>query len=130
MICRGRKARAGLLGPLLRLLWRGQVAEAIALLEEYRGLAKDEKRLDELIVYLRERTVFIPDYRERRRVRKLIGSGWAEKAHDLLVARRQKKRGMPWSAATSEGLVALRTLILNQGWDLYWQKGQVLPLAA
>jgi hypothetical protein len=45
MICRGRKARAGLLGPLLRLLWRGQVAEAIALLEGYRGQAKDEKRL-------------------------------------------------------------------------------------
>ena len=38
------------------------------------------------------------------------------------MARRQKRRGMHWSQEMSEGLVALRILILNQEWDAYWQK--------
>ncbi len=49
-------------------------------------------------------------------------------ANDLLVARRQKNRGMQWSEATSDGLAALRTLMLNGGWDRYWVDGEVLPL--
>lgn len=130
MICPGRKARGQLLGPLLRFLWRGQVAEALTWLEAYRPQARSEPRLDELLDLLRDRAPYIPDYRARRQARQFNGSGRAEKANDLLVARRQKKQGMHWSAATSDGLVALRTLMLNQGWDLYWQKGQVLPLAA
>ena len=53
-----------------------------------------------------------------------------EQANDLLVARRQKNRGMQWSAATSDALAALRTLMLNGGWDRYWQQREVLPLVA
>ena len=53
-----------------------------------------------------------------------------EKANDLIVARRQKNRGMQWSEATSDALAALRTLMLNGGWDRYWQQREVLPLLA
>ena len=49
--------------------------------------------------------------------------------NDLIVARRQNHQGMHWSEQTSDALAALRTLMLNGGWDLYWQKHQVLPLA-
>ena len=56
------------------------------------------------------------------------GSGHGQQAHDLGVARRQKNRGMQWSAATSDGLAALRTLMLNGGWERYWQRREVLPL--
>ncbi len=41
----------------------------------------------------------------------------------------QKQRGMPWSEATSDGLTALRAILLNGGWDRYWVEGEVLPLA-
>ncbi|MEO5378906.1 MAG: hypothetical protein H7832_14160 [Magnetococcus sp. DMHC-6] len=71
----------------------------------------------------------MPDYKERRKNRQFIGSGFAEKANDLIVSRRQKHQGMPWSQDVSDGLAALRTLVLNQGWDQYWQQFQVLPLA-
>ena len=50
------------------------------------------------------------------------------KANDLLVARRQKQWGVQWSGATSDGLAALRTLLLNGGWERYWVDGEVLPL--
>jgi len=46
----------------------------------------------------------------------------------LIVARRQKHQGMHWSQPTTDALAALKTLILNRGWELYWQQGQVLPL--
>lgn len=129
MICRGRKAKAILLGRLLIRLWRGQVDEAIECLEAYRPEAKNEKKLDELINYLSARRPYIPNYKERRAKRQFIGSGRGEKANDLLVSHRQKKKGMHWSWKTSNSLAALRTLLLNGGWDLYWQECQVLPLA-
>jgi hypothetical protein len=129
LICRGRKAKAELLGLLLRHLWRGQVQEAIDVLEAYRPQAKNVEKLDELISYLKNRQAYIPNYGERRAQRQYIGSAHVEKGNDLIVARRQKHQGMHWSEQTSDALAALRTLLLNGGWDLYWQSHQVLPLA-
>ena len=88
------------------------------------------KKLEELIAYLQARQPFIPDDQARRRQQQYIGSGHVEKANDLLVARRQKHQGMHWSLETSDALAALKTLMLNQGWDLYWSQHQVLPLVA
>jgi hypothetical protein len=128
MICRGRTAKKPLLKVVIGCLWQGQVAEAIAALEEHRPQAKNEAKLDELIGYLRDRAIYIPNYRERRRERCYIGSGHVEKANDLLVAQRQKGHGMHWSLETSEALAALRTLMLNGGWERYWRDREVLPL--
>ena len=129
LICRGRKAKNELLGLLLKQLWRGQVQEALDILEEYRPQSKNIEKLDELINYLKTRQAYIPNYQERRAHRQYIGSAHVEKGNDLIVARRQKHQGMHWSEQTSDALAALRTLSLNGGWDLYWQKHQVLPLA-
>ena len=129
LICRGRVAKAKLLGALLVRLWRGQVDDATTLLEAYRPQAKDTESLDKLITYLRDRRDYLPNYKQRRAQRQYIGSAHTEKANDLIVARRQKHPGMHWSETTSDALAALRTLLLNGGWDLYWQQRQVLPLA-
>jgi len=86
--------------------------------------------LDELIGYLQAREEWIPTYRQRRRERQYIGSGHVEKANDRLVARRQKRKGMHCSLASSDSLTALRTLVLNGGWEAYWAQRQVLPLVA
>jgi hypothetical protein len=37
---------------------------------------------------------------------------------------------MQWSEATSDGLAALRTLMLNGGSSHYWQQRQILSLVA
>ena len=129
LICRGRKAKAELLRLLLKHLWRGQVQDAIDILEEYRPQAKNIEKLEELINYLKNRQPYIPNYQERRAQRHYIGSAHVEKGNDLIVARRQKHQGMHWSEQTSDALAALRTLLLNDGWDLYWQNHRVLPLA-
>ncbi len=128
-LCQGREAKRLFLRRLLRQLWVGNVSGALRFLERYRRQATDAKRLDELIAYLEARREWIPDYRQRRRQQQYIGSGHVEKANDLLVARRQKRGGMHWSLATSDGLAALRTLVLNGGWERYWVEDEVLPLA-
>ena len=112
-----------------RRLWAGRVPAAVTYLEQYRGQAKNTAVLEALIAYLQPRAEWIPNYRQRRREQQYIGSGHVEKANDLLVARRQKNRGMQWSQATSEGLAALRTQVLNGGWDRYWVEREVLPWA-
>ena len=127
-ICRSREEKQRLVRHLCRRLWAGQVDAAISVLEGYRQHAKDAVAVDGLIAYLQARADWIPNYRQRRREQQYIGSGQVEKANDLLVARRQKNRGMQWSEATSDGLTALRTLMLNGGWERYWVDGAVLPL--
>ncbi len=100
-ICRSKAAKAQLLRRLYRRLWRGDVPAAIAVLEAQRLETKNEAKLDELIGYLRARAPWIPNYRQRRIEQRYIGSGHAEKANDLIVARRQKNRGMQWSEASA-----------------------------
>jgi hypothetical protein len=129
-ICCGKLAKARLLRRLHRRLWSGDVPGAIAVLEAERAETKNEAKLDELIGYLRARQPWIPNYRQRRIGRTYVGSAHVEKANDLIVARRQKNRGMQWSEATSDALAALRTLMLNGGWESYWQQREVLPLMA
>ena len=130
MICRGQRAKKPLLKVVLSHLWKGEVPEAIAALEAHRPEAKNTDKLDELIGYLQARQEYIPDYRTRRRECHYIGSGHVEKANDLIVAQRQKGQGMHWSLETSDALAALRTLMLNGGWDRYWRDREVLPLVA
>ena len=130
LICRGRRAKKPLLKVVLCCLWQGQVAEAITALEAHRPEAKNLEKLDELIGYLNDRAIYIPNYRTRRRECRYIGSGHVEKTNDLLVAQRQKGHGMHWSLDTSDALAALRTLMLNGGWDRYWRNREVLPLVA
>jgi hypothetical protein len=127
-ICRSRPAKAILLRRLFRRLWAGKVPAAAELLETYRPQAKNASALDELVAYLQARAEWIPNYRARRRNRQYIGSGHVEQANARIVARRQKSRGMHWSALTSDALAALRTLHLNDGWDRYWVKREAFPL--
>jgi len=49
-----------------------------------------------------------------------VGSGVVEKAADIIVARRMKRRGMTWSREGGNNLLALRTLALNQSYDRRW----------
>jgi Uncharacterised protein family (UPF0236) len=125
-----RAARRSLCKRVLSWLWQGEVARALEVLEAYRPQTKHEERLDELMGYLKNREESLVNYRARRRQRGYIGSGGVEKANDVIVARRMKRRGMHWSEESADALAALKTLWLNHGWDLYWERREVLRLAA
>jgi len=129
-IWRGKQAKRQLLLRLYRRLWRGDVPAAIAVLEADRSQARNTEALESLITYLQARQAWMVNDRQRRSEQQYIGSGQVEKATDRLVARRQKARGMQWSWATRDALTGVRTLMLNRGWDQYWQQRQVLPLTS
>ena len=58
-------------------------------------------------------------------MRKMVASSLVEKAGDLVVAKRQKKRQrMHWSHHGAEAVSALRTLWLNGEWDQHWKPSQ------
>jgi len=126
----GRGAGRALWKQLRQRLWQGEGQTAIPLLEQQRSAVKAEAPLDELQQYLRRHEGAMPAYGERYRERRWIGSGLVEKANDLMVARRQKKKGMHWSPATSEALARLKVLMLNHEWDAYWERYQVPQLLA
>lgn len=130
--CRGRAAKARFLRRLRRRLWRGDVPGAVRVISEEVPHARPGSSLPTFGEYPRARQEYIPDYRARWRACRYIGSGQVEKANDLLVARRQKGKGMHWSGETSDALAALSTLKQNQEWECYWQQpaGQQTLLAA
>jgi hypothetical protein len=122
-----RAAKVRFLRRLRRRLWRGDVYGAVRVIDEEVPRARPGSSLATFGEYLRARQAYIPDYRERWRACRYIGSGQVEKANDLLVARRQKGKGMHWSGETSDALAALRTLKQNQEWERYWQQPQRQP---
>jgi hypothetical protein len=126
----GRGAGKAVWKQIRQRLWRGEVEEAREELEEQRAAAKAEGPLDELQQYLRRHEAAIPRYEARYLQRQYVGSGLVEKANDLLVARRQKRKGMHWSLETSEALARLKALRLNHEWDSYWEKRQLPRLVA
>lgn len=123
-------AQAPLLRRVSRRLWQGKVESTLRLLDRCHAPTHDTETLDRFISYRLARQSWIPNCRQRRIDRQYIGSGHAEKANDLVVAKCQKRGGMQWSQRTSEALANRRTLFLNNRWDRYWAHGEVLPLAA
>jgi hypothetical protein len=130
MIGKDRAERRRLYRSVRKRLWKGEVAAAVQELEQYRPEAKSAAKLDELIAYLQSREASLVNYQERWLKREYIGSGGVEKGNDVIVARRMKRKGMHWSLETADSLAALKTLYVNQGWDLYWGRRQMLSLAA
>lgn len=130
MVTRGRQHRREVLQQLMPLLWEGKVEEAIACLEGLRKKARKVNKLDELMGYLQKHRAYTPNYRQRRAECRFNSSNSAERACNVLVARRQKHKSMHWITKGADALCALQTLWHNRAWDLYWRGRQLLPLLA
>ncbi|PZD70393.1 hypothetical protein C1752_13119 [Acaryochloris thomasi RCC1774] len=129
MICSTRAEKKALNSKLHSSIWIGRVGSALKALEACRPHTKNEQRLQELIDYLKARNSYIVNYNERRLNRQYMGSAHTEKACDLIVAKRQKNKGMYWSEATADALAETKTVMLNRAWDLYRVDREILPLA-
>jgi len=85
-------------------------------LEQHEGL-------EEFIEYVQSNWEGIVNYRDMYKAGYLVASSLAEKAADLVVAKRQKKhQGMHWTRMGADNLSALRTLWLNGDWEEYWRE--------
>ena len=118
-------------------LWEGRREEAVAKLQQLREdisaqahmknpIARQGRdALADLLGYLRNNWEGVIDYGCWRDAGYMVASSLVEKAGDIVVAKRQKKRqGMHWSHHGSEAVSALRTLWLNGEWDQHWKPSQ------
>lgn len=119
MIARTKQEKEAHLQFILSRLWYGLTDEVLAYL---RGQlqAKNAAKLLELITYLEKHQTEIIDYHRRQQLGKPIGSGRVEKGCDLVIGRRQKKKGMSWSLPGSRSLALLRISELNGRWQQLW----------
>ena len=115
MAVKGNKeAKATMRNVIGRMLWAGNVDEAIAYLEDIPEKSiKNQQRLEEAVDYLKRRKPHIPCYALRSLLGYRNSSNPAEKANDRVVAVRQKHNGMSWSSAGSSSLALITALELN-----------------
>jgi hypothetical protein len=97
---------------LLHYLWQGKVVTATLALKFLVPKNKDKQK--ELIGYLEKNEGYIIDYERRKKAGKVIGSGRVEKQNDLIVAKRQKRKGMAWSPKGSRNLAILTAYHKNK----------------
>ena len=91
------------------LRWRGQVEEALAVVETELGGPAGEA----LAGYLANQRAWIGNAEDRKARGEVSATGAVVKAVDLVVTRRCKGRGMRWTRRGAEAIVALRTNFLN-----------------
>jgi hypothetical protein len=112
------------------MLWVGNVKEAIAYLNGFNeSQIKSSHWLNELTSYLERKEAQIVCYALRREFGLRVSSNRAEKANDLLVARRQKHSGMSWSFEGSGSLASIAMVMLNNETD-QWIRTHSLSFSA
>jgi hypothetical protein len=129
---RDSKRRVGTFQEVSNHLWMGRKAVALAQLRDLRVQMETEVKpktleqqdgLDALIAYIQNNWEGIVNYRQMQKDGYMVASSLVEKAADLLVAKRQKKKqGMHWTKIGADSICALRTLWMNDRWSDYWSQ--------
>ena len=81
--------------------------------------------LEEAIRYVEGQRGWLGDYGAWRESGLPVGSGLVEREVELLVNRRQKRRGMRWRRDNAGAVLALRVRRLNEDWDARHPPGQI-----
>jgi hypothetical protein len=99
----------------------------LAVIDACRTFDEREHKLKrELVKYVTRNAQFISNHRDPRTC--VHGSASAEKAVDLLIARRFKNRGMSWTESGCEVLLQFQVLDYNNKLDEYWRaRHEVIP---
>lgn len=118
-------------------LWEGRKAVALGKLQQLHDeiasqgstptptALQGQDALADLLGYLENNWEGVVAYGRMSDAGYMVASSLVEKAGDVVVAKRQKKRqGMHWGHDGSEAVSALRTLWLNNEWDEYWKPSQ------
>lgn len=98
----GKEQRNRILQKLLRILWAGNVTEAVLYLKRMDScLLRTKNRISDLCGYFEKHRDHIPSYALRAHLDLRNSSSRVEKANDLVVAQRQKHNGMSWPSIGS-----------------------------
>ena len=127
MSVQGKEQRNIVLKKLLRILWAGNVDEALAYLQNLdTAILRPANRIDDLYRYIEKHRDHIPPYALRAELGLRNSSNRVEKANDLVVAQRQKHNGMSWSNTGSGALAQITALIINDELG-FWLNERMIP---
>jgi hypothetical protein len=90
---------------IINYLWNGNTIAAVLILKFMN--VKNQTKREELITYLEKNADYIINYELRKAAGKIMGSGRTEKQNDIIVSKRQKRKGMSWSPKGSRDLAIL-----------------------
>lgn len=113
MIAHNKADKEAYIKDLKALLWVGDVEQTLIYLDTM-DKVRNKTKHQELRDYLAKHQHEIINYGLRKAAHKTIGSGRGEKANDIVVAHRQKKKGMAWSRAGSFALAIVKANRINQ----------------
>ena len=114
MSFRNKEEKKQTLQRLLRILWAGNVTEAIQYLQNLSpSLLRPTHRICDLTSYLEKHRAHIPCYALRAELGLRNSSNRVEKENDMIVAQRQKHNGMSWSTTGSGALAQIAALSIN-----------------
>jgi hypothetical protein len=97
---------------IIACLWQGQSKQALQLLQQIP--VRNKEKQEELQGYLQKHQGQLINYEKRKQAGKTIGSGRVEKAVDMLVGQRQKRKAMSWSEKGSNALALIKAQQLNE----------------
>ena len=101
MSFKSKEEKKRTLQKLLRILWTGNVTEAILYLRNLNpGVLRPNHRVRDLTGYLEKHREHIPCYALRAELGLRNSSNRVEKENDLVVAQRQKRNGK-WRGGTA-----------------------------
>ena len=78
-----------------------------------------------MITYLTRNRPMIPVYAVRKRLGLRNSSNRGEKANDLMVANRQKHKGMSWSKSGSVALASVTALKQNKEYKQWFRERDI-----
>lgn len=121
-----RHVRNDAVKQILRPLWYGDVDGAIAMVRLIDPKhVKSVEAIEGLAGYFQRNKPYIPCYAVRKKLGLRNSSNRAEKANDIVVAARQKHKGMSWSQPGSTALATLQALVCNDNQRLWLEKRAV-----
>ena len=122
----GKVKRNEIHGKLKKLLWYGNTAGALKLLN---GLSADYIKsadyISDLKKYIERNLDTIPCYMLRKGLGLRNSSNLVEKANDRVVSSRQKHNGMAWSTGGSFGLASVGVTQINKEMKAWLHDGIV-----
>ena len=131
MSFKSREGKERTLQKLLRILWAGNVTEAVLYLQNLNpGVLRPNHRVCDLTGYLEKHREHIPSYALRAELGLRNSSNRVEKENDLVVAQRQKHNGMSWSTVGSGALAQITALSINGELYDWLRNGDLLTVSA
>lgn len=114
---------------IISMLWAGNVDDAIHWLESMRSSdelkAGGERSIDSTITYLSNKRDRFPCYALREYLGLKNSSNSVEIANNILVAKRQKKKGCSWCQSGSFACSETKAIFVNEEAENYYSNGTI-----